>query len=171
MTTFDPRIPPEAAALLRDRRKIEAIKLTREKLGLSLKDAKDLCDAYEAADATAARESAALVDATTGALTPDGLPVPIAREDFRLPAAALEALGEGDKVRAIIAVREATGWALKPCKEIVEAALARDAALLARHDEALAARRAAGSGAGRLVLALLALGLIAAALYFSGVLG
>lgn len=43
-----PSLDPEVAALLRERRKIEAIKVVRQKTGLRLKEAKERIDAFEA---------------------------------------------------------------------------------------------------------------------------
>jgi hypothetical protein len=43
-------LPPDAIVALQRGDKIEAIKLTRERLGLGLKEAKDLVEAYVAAD-------------------------------------------------------------------------------------------------------------------------
>ena len=40
-------IPPDIQALVRERRKIHAIKALRERTGLGLKEAKDLIDALE----------------------------------------------------------------------------------------------------------------------------
>lgn len=45
-----PTLSARAEAALRNGNKIEAIKIIREELGLGLKEAKDLVDAYEAAD-------------------------------------------------------------------------------------------------------------------------
>ncbi|MFV5191686.1 ribosomal protein L7/L12 [Acinetobacter courvalinii] len=41
-----PHIPPEALDVLREGQLIEAIKITREKTGLGLKESKDLIDQY-----------------------------------------------------------------------------------------------------------------------------
>ena len=45
-----PTLSARAEAAVRSGNKIEAIKIIREELGLGLKEAKDLVDAYEAAD-------------------------------------------------------------------------------------------------------------------------
>ena len=44
-------LPPDAIAALQRGDKIEAIKITRERLGLGLKEAKDLVEAHVSADA------------------------------------------------------------------------------------------------------------------------
>jgi len=145
-------IPPEADAAMRAGNKIEAIKLTREKLHLSLKDAKDLCDAWSEHDPVAPREPDA----------PSVAPVPLTDG---LPAACIDALRAGNKIDAIRQYREATGEGLKESKEAVEA-------YESIHPELAPAPSCESNtcGPGRLMLALLALGLIAAGLYFSGVL-
>lgn len=162
MTHSADRIPQEAAALLREGRKLEAVKLTREKLGLSLKDAKDLCDAWSADP----ESGKAPVKAPTEAPAPRAALPP-----GDLPAAAIDALRRGNKIEAIKLHREATGEGLKESKDAVEAWEAAHPELSPTADRAsmAACERGAGCCAGRLLLALLALGLIAAAVYFSGV--
>ncbi|USA53710.1 ribosomal protein L7/L12 [Acinetobacter sp. C32I] len=44
--TLAPKIPPEALNVLRAGQLIDAIKITREKTGLGLKESKDLIDQY-----------------------------------------------------------------------------------------------------------------------------
>jgi hypothetical protein len=48
VTGTDPALDAEVGTLLRARRKIEAIKLVRERTGIGLKEAKDRVDALEA---------------------------------------------------------------------------------------------------------------------------
>jgi hypothetical protein len=43
-----PSLDPEIAALLRERKKIEAVKVVRAKTGLRMKEAKERIDAFEA---------------------------------------------------------------------------------------------------------------------------
>ena len=147
------QFPFEADAAMRRGSKLEAVKITREKLGLSLKDAKELCDAWSENDP---------VPAGATAVAPAAAPVPALGE---LPAACLDALRAGHKIEAIRQYREATGQGLKEAKEAVET-------YEAAHPELFPAPACdtGGCGAGRLLVALFALGLIAAALYFSGVL-
>jgi len=48
VNTVDPALDAEVATLLRVRRKIEAIKLVRQRTGIGLKEAKDRVDALQA---------------------------------------------------------------------------------------------------------------------------
>jgi hypothetical protein len=48
VNTPDPALDAEVATLLRARRKIEAIKLVRQRTGIGLKEAKDRVDALQA---------------------------------------------------------------------------------------------------------------------------
>jgi ribosomal protein L7/L12 len=168
MTAPTVRIPYEADAAMRRGEKLQAVKITREKLGLSLKDAKELCDAWSPNDpAPPAPDPAEAPGDPTPAVPRAALP------PGELPAAAVDALGRGNRIEAIKIYREATGEGLRESKEAVEAYEAAHPELAPADSCGRGGDGAPGSscGAGRLVLALFALGLIAAALYFSGVLG
>jgi hypothetical protein len=62
-----PHIPPQAVAALHEGRKVEAIKLAREALGVDLKEAKQRVEAYLAADPLA-RASFAQLQARSGSI-------------------------------------------------------------------------------------------------------
>ena len=153
MTAPNVRISFEADIALRRGEKLQAVKITRERLGLSLKDAKDLCDAWSPNDPVPPAPDPADAPAPRAALNTG-----------ELPATAVEALRRGNKIEAIKCYREATGEGLKESKEAVEAYESSHPALAPAP-----ACETRSCGAGRLFLALLALGLIAAAVYFSGV--
>ncbi len=160
MSPATPSLPPEADAAMRRGNKIEAIKITREQLGIGLKEAKDLCDAWSPADPVASGDF--IAPAFAGA---HHAPAPVAADAFVFPAEAEDALRAGNRIEAIKIVRERTGWGLKECKEAVEFHETANP-----HLAPAPACDTGDCGARPLVLALLALGLIAAAVYFSGVL-
>src|SRR5690606_7006420 len=93
-------LPEHIADLIRQGRKIEAIKLIREETGVGLREAKDAVE----------RLSAGM----------DPLPDPVIASKA-LPT-AVEALARaGKKIEAIKVLREQTGLGLKEAKERVEA--------------------------------------------------
>jgi len=98
-------------------------------------------------------------------MSPSTPAIPPEADTFVFPAEAEDALRAGNKIEAIKIVRERTGWGLKECKEAVESHSASNPDLAPAPS-----CDANGCGARPLVMALFALGLIAAALYFSGVL-
>ena len=108
-----PLLPPEAIAALERDELIDAIKITRERTGLGLKEAKDAVEAYRRGDrgdafdqllsGTADQPSAASVGEAT------------------LPAAAALALQRGAVIEAIKLTREATGLGLAEAKALVDA--------------------------------------------------
>ncbi|MFO0960776.1 MAG: ribosomal protein L7/L12 [Isosphaeraceae bacterium] len=97
----------DIVALIGEGRKIEAIRLFRERTGLGLKEAKDAVDAIHEGG-----------DGSRGVAPP-------------LRDSLLEKLRGGRKIEAIQAYREATGAGLKPAKDFVEA-LARQHSLPTR---------------------------------------
>ncbi len=117
-------------ALLRNGRKIEAIKLYRDVTGAGLKEAKDAVESLERDGSLPSKR----VAAGSGAGVDN--------------AEILELLRAGQKIRAIKLYRERTGSGLADAKNAVEA-LARAEGL-----------PAGGSGCGSAVLSLLALALV-----------
>jgi ribosomal protein L7/L12 len=93
--TLDGRV----LALLRDGRKIEAIKLYRDITGAGLKEAKDAVEALEKGGSLASKPTASSAD----------------------DADILELLREGQKIRAIKLYRDKTGAGLANAKNAVEA--------------------------------------------------
>lgn len=93
----------EVGHLLGRGRKIEAIKLVRERTGLGLKDAKELVERLESGGETGE------IQAGTRAGLPDADLGEVRR-----------ALGQGRKIEAIKLVRERTGMGLKEAKDFVE---------------------------------------------------
>ena len=94
-------LPEHIADLIRQGRKIEAIKLLREETGASLLDAKNAVEQLSRSDAFVAESDAAL-----GA------------EDANAEVRRLAY--EGKKIEAIKALRAQTGLGLKDAKEAVE---------------------------------------------------
>jgi len=91
-------LPDDVRAAMAAGNKVEAIRLLREHTGMGLADAKA---AVESGDLATRRGSNV--------------------HDYRLPAAAADALAQGDKVEAIRLVRQALGVGLKEARDIVEA--------------------------------------------------
>lgn len=111
----------EAIAALENGNVIEAIKITREKTGLGLKEAKDAVEAH-------------------GGRRPVAAPQEDAAE---IPANAVARLGAGDFIGAIKLTRAAMGIGLKDAKETVEHYLASHPETQARLDAVNAGRRKA----------------------------
>lgn len=104
---------PEAARLaIREGRKIEAIKIVREQLGLGLAEAKAVVERVEQGADPRLRDAAP---------SPDGT----------FPLAAVVALRKGHKIGAIKIVRTAFGLGLKEAKDKVDAHVAADPVLRA----------------------------------------
>ena len=97
------QLPVDALSALSRGDKIEAIKIIREESNSSLKEAKDLVERY-------------LVDPLSVAAPAS--PADLVSEP--LPMAAVTALYNGSKIKAIRLVRETKGIGLKDAKEIVE---------------------------------------------------
>ena len=117
-----PTLPQEAVVALKNGNMIEAIKITREKTGLGLKEAKDAVEAHGSKRpvVTAQRQGAA-----------------------EIPPDAAARLGAGDLIGAIKLTRAAMGIGLKDAKETVERYLASHPEIKARVDTANAGRRKA----------------------------
>lgn len=100
----DPQLRQEAEALLKEGKKIEAIKLYRDKTGMGLKEAKDAVEVWQAELSRAPAASDAPVDE--------------ASEAIREIEAALR---RNQKIAAIKIYREYTGAGLKEAKDAIEA--------------------------------------------------
>ncbi|MEZ5521962.1 MAG: hypothetical protein R3F08_10890 [Dokdonella sp.] len=109
-------VPPAASELARRGNLIEAIKLTREYSGCSLKDAKEAVEASVRGKAMPARATATEADAHGG----------------DIPLAAILSLQKGRLIDAVKHIREASGLGLKESKERVDAWLERNPQALAR---------------------------------------
>lgn len=140
-------LTPEAKALLKAGAVVEAVKLTRERTGLGLKEAKDLVDAYlrngePASGSAAAREPG----------DPDSI-----------PPQAVRMLEKGRLIDAIKETRQAKGIGLKDAKETVERYLDNNQVLRTRF-------KAASSEIAKdqllKLLAITALATLAAMTYF-----
>jgi ribosomal protein L7/L12 len=118
------RLPPEAIAAAERGDSIEAIKITREKTGQSLEDAKDAVDAYRRGRGPYGR--AGLAGASRE--RPGSLEASRAGETLGsdIPSEAIGALYQGRLIDAIKVTREKTGLGLKDSKDAVEAHLARN---------------------------------------------
>jgi len=99
---IDPEMVDEVLALVRDGRKIEAIRIFRETTGCGLREAKDAVEAMEAGRQTFAEGSA---------------PPPATMEENEI----LELVRAGNIIAAIKLHRERTGDGLKDAKDAVEA--------------------------------------------------
>jgi ribosomal protein L7/L12 len=103
-----PETSRQIADLIREGKKIEAIKLLRESTGVDLKQAKDEIDR--------------LSDQVAGQAPPPVLPAPLGKTlTESLSKKAVELVRQGKKIQAIKLVREHTGMGLKEAKEEVEA--------------------------------------------------
>lgn len=109
-------VPAAASELARRGNLIEAIKLTREHAGCSLKDAKEAVEASVGGQALPARAAATEADAQGG----------------DIPLAAILSLQKGRLIDAIKHTREASGLGLKESKQRVEAWLESNPQTLAR---------------------------------------
>jgi len=116
-------IPAAAKELARSGHLIDAIKVTREQTGLSLKDAKQAVDAYIRDPDRPSRFSRRRDDLTS----------------FEIPPLAIAALEGGRLLDAIRHTRSARGLGLKAAKETVEHFLAQHADIDARFRSASAA--------------------------------
>lgn len=108
MNPNDPsHLPPEAAAALRAGKKIEAIKIVRERLGIGLKEAKELVERVGDAGPIGSRDAIST--------SSESAPHPTS-----LPPEAYEALRAGNKIEAIKIVRDRHALGLKEAKDLVE---------------------------------------------------
>ncbi len=120
---------------------IEAIKLMRQRRGLSLKEAKDEVDAC--------------LRGQTGDVSPS---------DVQIPVAAIAALQEGNLVAAVRATREAGGRGLKQSKDAVEGYLAANPQFREQFQAAAYRRSRPWRTVLKLGLLVLAVGLVVRAL-------
>ena len=136
-------VPPAARELARRGNLLEAIKLTREHTGCSLKDAKEAVEASVHSRAAPLHGETAVADASSG----------------HIPLAAILALQKGRLIDAIRHVREASGLGLKDSKDCVEAYLERNPQIRAQFNSEASAqmKRLIGKGSTFLMIALLAL--------------
>lgn len=144
MNRNTPAIPEDAIEHARRGDKIEAIKITRERTGLSLKDAKEAIEAH-------------LVNPRRNATSVTAHESPQLRQ---IPRAAIIALENGRLVEAVKHYREANGAGLKDSKEALERHLADNSVLNAKYKAASSAefRRVIGKfGAFMFVLGLIAI--------------
>lgn len=110
MKTPIPSLPAAAIEALQSGNMIEAIKITREKLGLGLKEAKDAVDAYQAGARSSQSSGGAVAPQRSGGA--------------EVPVEALPLLESGNLIGAIRVTRERTGLGLKDSKQLVEKYLA-----------------------------------------------
>lgn len=141
MNHDQPGIPAEAMELAARGQVIEAIKVTRQQTGLSLKDAKDRVDAYIRNPHGTPR-----FDRAKDAPTTSDIPEP-----------ALLALEQGQLIEAIKHTRKTTGLGLKDTKELVERYLEQNPGLHTRFKSASSAQFRRVAGKVILVLVLLSL--------------
>lgn len=132
-------LPQEAVVALENGNVIEAIRITREKTGLGLKEAKEAVDAHAGKRPIAAQKQGSA----------------------DIPAEATALLGTGDFIGAIRLTRAAMGIGLKDAKETVERYLASHPETKARFDAVNAAKR---KSAFMNLLVALALGVVIYAL-------
>lgn len=132
-------LPEEAVAALENGNVIEAIKITREKTGLGLKEAKDAVEAHGSQRPVAAQRQGAA----------------------GIPLDAVTRLGAGDFIGAIKLTRAALGIGLKDAKETVERYLASHPETKARLDAVQAEKR---KSAFMNLLVAVALGIVVYAL-------
>ena len=95
-----PTVPKHIAELIRDGRKIEAIKILREETGVDLQTAKEAVDKLDA-------------DPTFDPFPPEWSPEEVSDEVKAMAYA-------GQYIRAVRLLREQSGLGLKESKEIVE---------------------------------------------------
>lgn len=129
-------LPTEAIAALENGNMIEAIKITRAKTGLGLKEAKEAVEAHADKRPVVATQ----------------------RQDAAgIPVDAVTRLGAGDFIGAIKLTRAAMGIGLKDAKETVEGYLASHPETKARFDAVNATKR---KSAFMNLLVALALGVV-----------
>lgn len=119
------KVPSAASDLARRGDLIEAIKLTRERAGCSLKDAKKAVEASVHGSVVPSHPESTGADADTG----------------DIPLAAILALQKGRLIDAIKLTREASGLGLKASKECVEAYLELNPQILAQFKSEASAQR------------------------------
>jgi ribosomal protein L7/L12 len=150
-------LPPDAIAALENGQLIQAIKIVRERTGLSLKEAKDVVERY------ANGERGELLPGGWGQDPPEteASVFPSANAEGALPAAALAALARGNKIEAIKIVRKATGLDLAAAKKLVDDQ--RNSLAGMPGNPMAEPGRVAGGGAGKwlLIIVLVVLALLA----------
>ena len=143
-------IPSEAIKLVERGEIIEAIKLTREQAGLSLKDAKDAIDAYRR--------------------NPQGFSQSVKTTEevgpVELPRLAINALEKGQLLEAIKRTREANGLGLKEAKGTVTRFLNQDRATRTKFTSASSENTKRIIGKFLIVVSLLGLVLIGYEYFF-----
>ena len=102
-------VSSQIAELLRQGKKIEAIKLLRETSGMDLKQAKEEVERLGAESGGQWASSITVIPGGPGGSTP-------------VPSDVLELASQGKKIEAIKRLREQTGMGLKEAKEAVERA-------------------------------------------------
>lgn len=105
-----------ARALLAAGKKIEAVKLVRERTGLGLKEAKDFVDGLE--QGAPAAPAVPVTPGQQGGILGELRSVMAMTDDVNREIQAL--LAAGKKIEAIKLVRERTGMNLKQAKDLVE---------------------------------------------------
>lgn len=121
------KLPPEAVAALERGRLIEAIKIVRDATGLDLKSAKEAVERYanriEGQAGNDGDDGKDWQEGDWGRSASANAPAPMTEQLSALPslpAAALSALAQGNKVEAIRLTRNATGLDLAGAKRLVE---------------------------------------------------
>ena len=99
------QIPPAILEQIKSGNKIDAVKMLRKELNISLIEAKELVEKVSAGDNDL------------------GIRIYLTRKPVSVSEKALEFLREGKKIDAIKVVREETGLGLKDSKELVEKVL------------------------------------------------
>lgn len=95
-------VDEDVQQLIRDKKKIQAIKLVREKHGVGLKEAKEYVERLQKHQPTNMPKKATMRD------------IPAVRDE------ALRLVREGKKIEAIKLMQDATGIGLKEAKSLVE---------------------------------------------------
>lgn len=113
MATDDDALLDQLRQLLRDDRKIEAIRLYREQTGAGLKEAKDAVEAVERGEALELSDASSVEEEA-------------APESGSLEAQIVALLGQGQFVQAVKLYRSRTGSGLKVSKEAVEVVARRN---------------------------------------------
>ncbi len=114
--TIDPALAGTVADLYQQGKKLDAVKLLKERTGLSLADAVRVVEkiARRSQQSSPSSRQPARPPASTD-ISPSSEPVDL---DTELDARSLVA--DGDKIQAIKLVRERTGWDLSRAKNYVE---------------------------------------------------
>lgn len=132
-------LPAEAIDLIGQGRKIEAIKVVRERLGLSLKDAKTAVESHRASSASHEQPARELL----------------------MSGETLSALRKGRLVDAVKHVRRQNNMGLKEAKDAIDAYLISNPSLLAQYTDAV------NQGRHRLVGKLVTILVVSGAFYYA----